>query len=325
MAGTLMGLGLSQQHDINGEPLVGALLYIYEAGTSTPATTYSNSGLIAGQELPHPIEADANGRIPSFWVDDGSYRARLTTAEGVVQFDEDNIPAIGPSAGGGGGVDTTDPNSISSTGDVKWRPYQGTLAGWVRLNGRTIGSAASGASERANADCLALFQYIYANFTDAFCPVSGGRTGNSADDFTINNKTITLLDMRNKSPFGLDDMGNSAVGGFGGITFDQGDATTAGSKGGDATHTLTLAQIPAHDHGGVTSSNGAHTHVTDVGHSGTAQSGAGTSAGSHNTSENNNLTSSSDGAHIHTISSAGSGSAHPTISPFMLGTWYIRL
>lgn len=232
--------------DLNGRPMSGALLYLYEANTSTPVTAYQDTDLTAGQELPWPIEADANGRLPAFWLADGSYRARLTNSVGVVQFDEQNVLALGASddSGGGGGGTTVDPNAIAATGDVKWRPMVGTLSGWVRINGRTIGSATSGASERANADTQALWEHIYNNFSDTLCPVSGGRTGNATNDFTAD-KTITLLDMRDRGAFGLDDMGGAAASGFTGVTFNAGGSSTVGgTSGGGSTVTIAQSNLP---------------------------------------------------------------------------------
>ena len=117
-AGTLFGIGLSQQNDINGRPMAGCLLYLYQANTLIPVTAYKNTGLTPGQEHPNPIVADANGRIPAFWLDAAfNYHAILRNAAGIIQFDEPNILPIGAVSGGGGGGDTTDPNSVSSTGD----------------------------------------------------------------------------------------------------------------------------------------------------------------------------------------------------------------
>jgi microcystin-dependent protein len=318
MAGTLFGLGLSQQNDVNGVPMSGCLLFIYDANTSTPVTAYDNPGLEAGGELPWPIEANSSGRIPAFWLDDGAYRARLTDADGVVQFDEGSILAVG--AGGDVTIPSTPDAAILTTGDVLWRPVNTTKTGWVRLNGRTIGNATSGASERANADTQTLFEYLWANFSDSLCLVSGGRSGSAATDYAAS-KTISLLDMRTKAPFGVDDMGNSAAGGFVGVTFVVGNATTGGAQGGGATKTLSTAQLPAHSH---TVTDPGHIHNLANGGSvasgGTSPAvfGAGGSGG-----QLTSIASATTG--ITATNNAGSGTAVDAMNPFMLGTWYIRL
>jgi hypothetical protein len=175
MAGTLFGLGLSQQVSASGTPLSGCLLYIYQENSSTPVTTYSDFTLSTVQTF--PIEADSAGRLPQIWVDDGSYRARLTTSAGVEVFDEPSVTAIGPSSttGSGGGGTSVDSSAIFSTGDPIWVPYSGSRTGWVRANGRTIGSGSSGATERAHADTQSLFEYLWTNFSNSVCAVSGGR------------------------------------------------------------------------------------------------------------------------------------------------------
>ena len=70
----------------------------------------------------------------------------------------------------------------------------------------------------------------------------------------------------------------------------------AGATGGAATRTLTVANLPAHNHGVTIASNGAHTHTT-------------TSAGDHtHTAQSNGAhthTANSAGAHTHTTTSAG--------------------
>jgi hypothetical protein len=211
MAGTLFGLGLSQQISADGVPLSGALLYLYEENSSTPVTTYSDFSL--STEQTHPIEADSAGRLPQIWVEDGSYRARLTTSAGIEVFDEASVTAIGASVtsgGSGGGGSSVDATAIFQTGDPMWVPFSGSRTGWVRSNGRTIGSGSSAATERANADTQDLFEYLWNNFSNTLCAVSGGRGANATADFNAN-KTIALLDMRGQGAFGLDDMGNVAA------------------------------------------------------------------------------------------------------------------
>jgi len=321
MAGTLFGIGLSQQHNINGVPMSGALLFLYEANTSAPVVAYQSPGLVAGQELPWPIEADSSGRIPAFWLDDGAYRARLTDADGVVQLDEQNILAIG--AGGDVTVPSTPDAALLTTGDVLWRPVNTTKTGWVRLNGRTMGNATSGASERANADTQTLFEYLWANFSNTLAPVSGGRGGSAAADYAAS-KTVTLLDMRARAPFGVDDMGNSALGAYGSVTFGVGNGTTGGASGGSHVRVITTAQLPAHNHA-VNITDPGHTHPQDTRTmlnqaGGTANNAQGAVAG-----QNNGVTQSATTGITASSSNTGGGAVFEAANPFMLGTWYMRL
>jgi hypothetical protein len=94
------------------------------------------------------------------------------------------------------------------TGHMEMFYGTGILTGFVRCNGRTIGSAVSGATERSNADTSALFSYLWG--ADANLAVSGGRGASAAADFAAN-KTLTLPDCRGRTIAGLADMGNSAA------------------------------------------------------------------------------------------------------------------
>ena len=208
-AGTLP-VAMAQQVDQNGRPLVGALLYIYVVGTvSTPQNAFQDTALT--MPLPWPVQADANGRLPMFYLADGSVHARLTDAAGGVQFDYPTLLVIGPSGGGGGGGGTVDATAIASTGDIKWRPGAEVLPSWVRANGNSIGSATSGATERANADTQTLFVWLWTNCIDANCAVSGGRGATALADFSAN-KTINTPDMRSSATYGRDCMGGVCAG-----------------------------------------------------------------------------------------------------------------
>lgn len=245
MAGTFPGVANTQQNDLNGLPLSSCLLTVYAGGsTSALAVTYQDIGLTIPST--NPLVGDASGRIPLFFVPDGSYGLRLTDQNGIQTsggFFYPSVPSIGASSSGGGGT-VVDPTTVFSTGDVKWRLEESTIAGWVRVNGRTIGNASSGASERANADTQALFVYVWSTYADAICPVPGGRGSSALSDFNAG-KQITLLDARGSAIFGLDDMGNSALGAFTGVPFSNGNATTGGSSAGENAFGLTQAQLPA--------------------------------------------------------------------------------
>jgi hypothetical protein len=326
-AGTIFGLPLSQQFTENGEPMSGGSLYIYEASTSTPATAYESFGLATGTELPHPIVLDASGRIPEFWLADGSYRVRLTDVAGNEIFDINSTTAIGASSGsGGGGSGDVSEESIFQTGDIMWQPVNGTRSGFVRANARTIGSSSSGATERANADAETLFLFLWNNFSDTLCPVSTGRGGSAAADWAAN-KTIATLDMRGRLPYGMDTMGNSAAsivagatsagGAFGqeekaiaqanlpNVTFSDTLTTAAHTHDVDVSGT-TSTQSASHTHSGTTSSDGSHNHDTDnAGGTTTVDAPGGTSVASVASGE-----TSSDGSHDHTMTTGNQSASH---------------
>jgi hypothetical protein len=81
--------------------------------------------------------------------------------------------------------------SVWSTGDVKMTYKTTADTGWVLMNDGTIGSAASGATTRANADTATLYALLWNNTADAQCAVSTGRGANAAADFAAN-KTLAL-------------------------------------------------------------------------------------------------------------------------------------
>jgi hypothetical protein len=327
MAGTLFGLGLSQQISADGVPLSGALLYLYEANSSTPVTTYSDFSL--GTEQTHPIEADSAGRLPQIWVADGSYRARLTTSAGVEVFDEASVTAIGASSTTGGSSGSSSTSSGFETGDPIWVPVSGTRSGWVRANGRTIGSGSSSATERANGDCQTLFEYLWNNFSDSLCAVGGGRGANAEADFNAN-KAIATLDMRGYGPFGLDDMGNTAAG-----RIAAGTPTAAASSGGGETATVAQANLPSYNLStasltgsvGTSISNGSSVNRNSSSNKRTDLAATGAQDAVEDTSFSESTLSLASGTVTFggSIPSGGSGTALNKMPPYRLGTWYLKL
>lgn len=81
-----------QFFDDSGDPLSGGLLYTYQSGTTTPATTYTSStGSVAN---PNPIVLNAAGRTPDeVWLTDGSlYKFVLKNSSGVTIGTYNQIP-----------------------------------------------------------------------------------------------------------------------------------------------------------------------------------------------------------------------------------------
>jgi len=325
MAGTLFGLSLSQRVDLNGMPSAGWRLYLYQANTSTPVNSYQDTALTVLN--PWPIAADAYGMMRQFWLADGSYRARATSSDGsITYFDQQTILALGASSGAlpTGGVD---PTAIHQTGDVMWLDRQGTRTGWVRDNGRTLGSATSGASERANADCQALFEFLWNNFPDSICAVGSGRGLSSLADWT-GSKQITLPDHRGFVLIGLDDMGNSAAGRLTSVPVSIGSVTTPGSAIGESTHLTTTGEMPAHSHTASGTTGGqsvGHTHTQIA----SVSVGSYAGGGSNGPLGNNSQTGGPSNDHTHSINlttdANGGGGAHNNVQLSVPGTYYRKL
>lgn len=317
-------VALVQQFSSNGVPLAGCLLSLFVTGTvASPQIAFQDTGLT--QALPWPVVCDANGRLPMFYLPDGSIHARLTDSSGLVQFDYPNMLVIGPSGGGGGGGGTIDPTTIATSGDVKFRPTAENLTGWVKLNGTTIGSGASGATQRANADTQGLYVYLWTNCPDSNCPVSTGRGASALADFNAN-KPIALLDWRGRAPLGLDTMGASAANRLTGGLFASGNATTAQSTGGGAAITLAQSNLPNVTLGAGTLAASAPTITATFG-TGSAPTSVITTASATTGTSTTNITASAPGISGATASINGNTgqTAFNILSPFMLGTFYMKL
>lgn len=323
MAGLFPSIANSQNVDRNGMPLANAELSVYNGGTLQLSAVYQDINLLLASA--NPMKADIEGRLPVFYVADGIYRVRLLDQDGVLKYDYPQIASIGASSSGGGGT-SVDPTTIAQTGDEIFRKVGGLRAGWVRQNAQTIGSATSGASERANADCQNLFLYLWNNYPDTKCPVLTGRGATAAADWGAN-KQITLPDMRGRGASGVDGMGaaranvipNGNVLSGGG---DTGDTNAA--FGGEANHVLVNGEMPTHNHGGSTGNDTPdHTHTQD-GSNGTSANAPGFAFPGY-VSVNNKQTGGASTRHTHPIGNDGGGLTHNNMAPFVLGTWYIKL
>lgn len=175
--------------------------------------------------------------------------------------------------------------NAAPTGAVKGFRRTTAPIGWVKENGGTIGSAASGATTRANADTEPLFTLMWEQFNNTVLPIqtSGGvattRGASAAADFAAN-KRMPLFDSRSRFHRGADD----------GLGFD-------------ATLTVGLAQadgIKKHKHPGTTEED-THSHTVPKGGDGggnfvqNGPSGAGTISTSSNTHDHDFTTDDNTG------------------------------
>jgi microcystin-dependent protein len=153
--------------------------------------------------------------------------------------------------------------------------------------------------------------------------------------------TFNLPDLKGKFPVGYDS--------------SQTEFDNLNESGGAKTHTLTIAEMPSHNHNGLTQSAGTHTHVitdpghthaiTDPGHSHTLPQsltaltgvgpnddwtqGSGTNTGSSTTgitvnTNTTGITNQNAGAHQHVIDSQGGGQAHNNLPPYLVLNYIIK-
>lgn len=135
-------------------------------------------------------------------------------------------------------------NASGIIGEVRWGHFTASEvpSGWFFYEEGTIGNAASGATVRANADVEALYTFYWNNYSspsgNAKMTVSGGLGASALADFSANKQ------------MDLPHLGGRSLGVAGTVTPTPTTPFTSTSAEviGNSTHTLTVAQMPAHTH-----------------------------------------------------------------------------
>jgi hypothetical protein len=136
-------------------------------------------------------------------------------------------------------------------------------AGWLLAIQGTIGSAASGASIRAAADCVNLYAHLWNTLPNSIAAVTGGRGASAAADFAAN-KPISGLDFRGAVRLTTDALGGTAAG--------RAPGFTAGVMGGESAHVLSVGELALHAHGIPIGLNPAGAYARVTGGDGTSVS-----------------------------------------------------
>lgn len=142
-----------------------------------------------------------------------------------------------------------------STGDAKLTLKNVADPGWVLMNDGSIGNGSSGATTRANADTQALFELVWSNITNTWCPTQDStgaavaRGASATADFNANRRIVLPRTLGRAL----------AVAGAGsGLT-----SRALGEYLGAETHVLTQTETPLKSHGhGVTDPEHAHSMPT---------------------------------------------------------------
>lgn len=136
--------------------------------------------------------------------------------------------------------------------------------------------------------------------------------------------TFNLPDCRGRVAAGKDNMGGASANRLPGSVIGSIGGLVLGATGGQEATTLTLSQMPSHNHGGATSPNGAHNHsYTD---STTTGGGDYSSSGSSPaTAASITRTTAAVSDHTHTVFSEGSNAAHNNIQPTIIFNKIIKV
>lgn len=312
----------------------GSLFAGSEATTTNPATAQSLSNWLTGW-----LGAAIDGNAPAiedmnaaFFVH--SHQIAYMLQSGVAEWNTDTFYYTGNIVNISGVlyVSLTDDNTANdpTTDSINWKilsfdatgtgkDYFGSVlpAGYVWASGKTIGSAASGATERANADTFNLYKLLWDNYSNTLLPIydSAGvasiRGASAATDFAAN-KRMSIIDKRGRVSVGKDDMGgtsaNRITAAISGI-----DGDVLGNVGGEEGHVLTTPEMPSHTH-----TQNAHNHTV----TGTASGGPATPAFSNADSGSATLTTSSTTA---TNQNTGGGGTHNNVQPTIICNYILKL
>lgn len=274
------------------------------AGTSTAYTLTTNQGFASppnNGQLVCFVPHVTNGAAPTLATDGGT-AFPLQTSPGVAVISASLIQGTPYAA-----------SYNSSQG--AWMMFGAGPAAIVPLG---VALDYTGAAAPSSQWALAAGQAISRTTFAAYFSLVGTTYG-AGDGST----TFNIPDLRGRTVFGVDNMGGSAANR---ITVAGGnfDGTVLGGNGGAQNHTLTTAELAAHNHTAtstVTDPGHTHTYTTTL-----SAGGATSSYSTNGTLSTPNTGSSVTGITVGTTTAnAGSGNAHTILNPAIMLNKIIRV
>ena len=209
-------------------------------------------------------------------------------------------------------------------------PWVGASAiapgGFLFLNGQTIGSAASAATNN-HAQYEGLFKLLHGEFSNTVCAVSGGRGASAAADWSAN-KTLAIPNLCGDTWIGLDNMGAVSDTGRLSVTYAGTAGQTNGEQIGSESTTVAQANLPSFNlslasvtvSGTITAGGSyiAGTATTSIG----SVTGGATTWPIGNTTPSYTFTSGALGG---TLPSGGSGTPIANIPPGFVSAYKIKI
>jgi hypothetical protein len=224
----------------DGAPLVGGKIYTYAAGTSTPATTYTDYS--AGTANTNPIILDSYGQANIWLLTSTSYKFIVKTATDVLLYTVDNIstpldisafaapPPIGSTTPNTGAFTTGAFTSLTASG-----AFTLTGNGAMKLNAGTTAErpTPSNGMLRYNTSTLGFEGYVNGAWTNVFSgtPVTSVATGTGLTGGPVTSTGTISIDSTVVTLTGTQTLSNKTIQG-GGLTSGTAVATTSGTAVG---------------------------------------------------------------------------------------------
>jgi len=217
----------------DGAPLVGGKIYTYLAGTSTPATTYTDFG--AGTANTNPIILDSFGQANIWLLTSVSYKFVVKTATDVLLYTVDNISApLDISAfSAPPPIGSTTPNTGAFTTLTASGAVTLTGLGAMKLNSGTTAErpTPSNGMIRYNTSTAAMEGYINSAWVSIFTgsPVTSVATGTGLTGGPITSTGTISIDSTVATLTGTQTLTNKTIQG-GAITSGTAVASTSGTS-----------------------------------------------------------------------------------------------